>query len=103
MTETLLIGSLILLAAVAVVLAILFLRRTRQRTPAPKLERIFNNDLLMNDASARGKTDLEKAKEQFPEIAHVLDCPALREKFAAYEKKANQAREHVRTFGFAAV
>ena len=66
-------------------------------------ERVFNNDLLINDDSARGKTDLQKAKEQFPEIVHVLDCPALREKFAVYEKEANKARQRVRALGFAAV
>ena len=72
-------------------------------SPIPVHERVFNNDLLMNDDSARGKTDLQKAKEQFPEIIHVLDCPALREKFTAYEKEANKARQRVRALGFAAV
>jgi hypothetical protein len=72
-------------------------------SPIPAHERVFNNDLLMNDDSVRKKTDLQKAKEQFPEIIHVLDCPALREKFAAYEKEANKARERVRALGFAAV
>jgi hypothetical protein len=63
----------------------------------------FNNDLLMNDASKAGKSDLEKARERFPEIVHVLDCPALREKFAEYEKDANDARKRVRALGFTAV
>jgi hypothetical protein len=66
-------------------------------------ERVFNNDLLMNDDSKRGKTDLQRAKELFPEIIHVLDCPALRETFAQYEKDANEARQRVRALGFTAV
>jgi hypothetical protein len=72
-------------------------------SPIPAHERVFNNDLLMNDDSKRGKTDLQKAREQFPEIIHVLDCPSLRERFATYEKEANKARGRVRALGFAAV
>ena len=57
----------------------------------------FNDDLLMNDH------DLAYARSQWPQIIHVLHNPALREKFAQYEKEANDAREWVRRLGFATV
>jgi hypothetical protein len=66
-------------------------------------EHVFNDDLLINEALDSGKTDLEWAREQFPEIIHLLDYHRLREKFSAYDKEANRTRGWVRCLGFAAV
>jgi hypothetical protein len=60
-------------------------------------ERKFNDDLLINDG------DLQYAKEQFPEVFHLLDHPELREKFRAYETTANKARGYVHILGLLAV
>lgn len=79
-----------------------FLRRPKP-SPTDMHEHIFNDDLLINEKRDRGKTDLEWATEQFPEIIHLLDYRKLREKFKFYEEEANNARDWVRSLGFAAV
>jgi hypothetical protein len=66
-------------------------------------DHIFNDDLLINEKKDRGMTDLEWAREQFPEIIHLLDYPRLREKFKVYEDEANYCRDWVRRLGFGAV
>ena len=66
-------------------------------------EHIFNDDLLMNNKKDRGKTDREWAKEQFPEIFHLLDYERLQKTFSEYDAEANHARDWVRRLGFAAV
>jgi hypothetical protein len=66
-------------------------------TASTSYDHVFNDDLLMTER------DLAHATAQFSEIIHVLDYPRLREKFAAYEKEANKARDRVRRFGFIAV
>lgn len=47
--------------------------------------------------------DLAYAKTEWPQIVHVLDNLALREKFAQYERAGNEARRQVRRLGFATV
>ena len=59
--------------------------------------RVFNDDLLTNPG------DLEYAKDQFPEVFHLLDHPELRSTFAKYEQMANKARTWVRWLGLLAV
>lgn len=63
----------------------------------PAHEHVFNDDILLNEG------DRAYAAEQFPEIAHVLDNPELREIFAKYEGEADAARDRVRRVGFATV
>ena len=48
-------------------------------------------------------TDLEWAREQFPEIIHLLDYERLRDKFKAYNKEADRCRDWLRRLGFGAV
>src|SRR5436853_2637814 len=61
---------------------------------APDLSHIFNDDLLT------AERDRQFARDQFPNISHVLDHPSLREAFARYEAQANYARGLVRLGGF---
>ncbi len=63
----------------------------------PNLAHVFNDDLLM------GENDPQFAKEQFPNITHVLDHPSLRDEFAKHDMAANEARERVRLFGFTTI
>lgn len=65
-------------------------------------EHVFNDDLLINDKRDDGKTDLEWAAQQFPEIIYLLDCARLREGFKAYDRRANRNRDWVRGLGFCA-
>ena len=64
---------------------------------APAHEHVFNDDILLNDG------DLAYAAGQFPQIAHVLDNPELRDVFAKYQTEANVARDRVRRVGLATV
>ena len=57
----------------------------------------FNDDLLTNPG------DLESARRLFPEIIHVLDHPALRADFSAFNRRANRARTRTRFVGFTAI
>ncbi len=61
------------------------------------IERVFNDDLLINSG------DLQYAKDQFPEVIHLLDHPEMRSTFTRYERMANKARVWVRSLGLLAV
>jgi hypothetical protein len=63
----------------------------------PDMEHQFNGDLL---ASAE---DQQLAHEEYPEIVHVLDHPALRDEFLRYDNVANTAKLWVHRAGLAAV
>lgn len=63
----------------------------------PDMEHQFNGDML---ASAE---DQQLAREEYPEIFHVLDHRALRDEFLRYDKVANRAKLWVHRVGLAAV
>jgi hypothetical protein len=64
---------------------------------APVLEHRFNDDLLISDKDQR------LARQQYPDIYHVLDHPELREQFLRYDGTANRAKRWVHRLGLAAV
>ena len=57
----------------------------------------FNDDLLLTEADQR------LAQERFPEIAHVLNFPDLRDIFVRYDAHANGAKTIRRRAGYAAI
>lgn len=63
----------------------------------PNTTQKFNDDLLLTEADRRLACDL------FPELAHVLDFPDLRELFVQYEGLANSAKTSRQRAGFAAI
>jgi len=64
---------------------------------APNMEHQFNGDMLAS------KEDQQLAREEYPEIIHVLDHPKLRDEFLRYDKVANTAKLWVHRVGLAAV
>jgi hypothetical protein len=64
---------------------------------SPDMEHQFNGDML---ASAE---DQQLAREEYPEIFHILDHPALREEFLWYDEVANTAKLWVHRVGLASV
>lgn len=57
----------------------------------------FNDDLLANQG------DGEQARTLYPDIAHVLDDPDLRQLFNSYDEPAKGAKRRSRSIGFQAV
>jgi hypothetical protein len=74
---------------------------TSRLTPAGKMHQTitqkFNDDLLLTESDRKLAFDL------FPELAHVLDFPELRELFAHYEAEANRAKTSRRRAGSVAI
>jgi hypothetical protein len=60
-------------------------------------EQKFNDDLLLTDH------DRKLANKSFPELAHVLDFPEVRELFLRYEVPSNLAKRRRRRAGMTAV
>jgi hypothetical protein len=66
--------------------------------PAPPgMEHQFNGDMLVSEH------DQQLAHEEYPEIYHVLNHPALRAEFLRYDGLANKSKLHVHRIGLAAV
>lgn len=65
--------------------------------PDPRPPEKFNDDLLLTDA------DQKLAQERFPEVAHVLNFPDLRDMFVRYDDDANRAKKRRRRAGIAAI
>ncbi len=63
----------------------------------PTITQKFNDDLLLTDS------DRKLAFDRFPELAHVLDFPDLRDMFVRYEAEANRAKASWRIAGFVAI
>ena len=63
----------------------------------PTITQKFNDDLLLTEPDRRLACDL------FPELAHVLDFPDLRELFVQYETLANHAKTSRKRAGFVAI
>jgi hypothetical protein len=61
------------------------------------MEHQFNGDMLASTE------DQQLAREEYPEIFHVLDHPALRGEFLRYDSVANTAKVLVHRVGLAAV
>ena len=64
---------------------------------APVLEHRFNDDLLISEH------DQQLAQDEYHEIYHVLDHPALRDEFLRYDAVANSAKLWVQRIGLLAV
>jgi hypothetical protein len=64
---------------------------------APVLEHRFNDDMLISEH------DQQLARNEYPEIYHVLDHPELREQFQRYDGMANKAKLGVHRIGLLAV
>jgi hypothetical protein len=70
---------------------------TAAAAPSPDMEHQFNGDMLASEQ------DQQLARDEYPEIYHILNHPELRKAFLDYDRIANTSKLYVHRIGLAAV